>query len=177
LRVVKLGGLPDTVPSSNEGDNTLTALNNHQLLAAKRVAGSAPLLGAAALDLRTAIESVLSAAQGNPAIVIGQSRTGVDLNFAVGTPHGVVEALFDHVFKDDELVGRYRFFLVEKEATGNAKATEILTLLFDANHNATSDPLEQFDWNFRSSNPDYYTGIGTFLLNLLANIQATFHTY
>lgn len=156
----------------------MSAPNEMDLGAARRIAGSAVALSDAANAFRQALVDVCTASEGNRSLIhVAQSSTGIPLNFRLTTAYGQVEALFDHAFKDNTLVGRYRFFTVEKTATGDVEAIELWTVLFDANYNATWEPEENYGWTFMPR--DYQTPamMGRFALALLGRIQAQLKRY
>ena len=152
--------------------------NEMDMAAARRIAGSAAVLSEAAIAFRGALIEVCTSKNGNKSLIdVVESSTGIPLNFRLTTAHGQIESLFDHAFKDEQLVGRYRFFMVEKTATGNVEATEIWAVLFDANYNATWEPEANYSWTFMPGSYDTPAMIGRLALTLLAKIQASLPQY
>ncbi|KAE8756088.1 hypothetical protein FSO04_30755 [Paraburkholderia madseniana] len=149
-------------------------ISNSDLVYARRIAASAAGLSRAAIEFRSALKFVLDRADASSsglAFTIIDSRTDVVLNFGLSTVHGQVEALFDHVLKDNVLLGRYRFFTVEKDATGKGVAEEVWAILFNSNCAATWDTEGDFEWYFGDQDSSTPQMIGTFLLMLLAMLQ------
>lgn len=152
----------------------MPVISNSDLVHARRIAASAADLGRAAVEFRVALNAVLDRADASSSGVVFalvDSRTEVVLNFGLSTVHGQVEALFDHVMKDSVLLGRYRFFAVEKDATGKDVAEEFWAILFNSNCAATWDTEGDFEWYFGDHDSSTQQMIGTFLLMLLATLQ------
>ncbi|RDU95168.1 hypothetical protein DWV00_29670 [Trinickia dinghuensis] len=144
--------------------------------ATRRIAVSAVALSTVADTFRLTLADVTREAAGKLIDVV-PSNTGALRNFGLETALGQVEALFDHAFKDEQLVGRYRFFMVEKTATGDVEAREFWAVLFDANYNATWDPEANYGWTFMPGSYDTPAMMGRFALALLAKIQARIKKY
>jgi hypothetical protein len=142
-------------------------------------AGRAVALSVAAMELRSGFDEVVAMIGPRAALgfAISNSSTGVPLNFAVSTVHTPIEAVFDHAFKDGELVGRYRFFALQQMPSGKVLEAEVWTLLFDANCNATSEPGGPFDWSFRKGDSATEASLGKCLIHLLSKIQAALPRY
>jgi hypothetical protein len=153
--------------------------NEQEMRAAMRIAKAAAALTEAAQDFKAAVIAVADTEDARKSLELAvlDSRTREGLNFCLSTAHTPVEAIFDHAFKDDKLVGRYRFFAVQQAATGSVEATEIWTVLIDANCQATWEPNEPFAWHFTPHHHETATMMGHFVLTLLGKIQAKLTRY
>jgi hypothetical protein len=147
--------------------------NERDMNDAVRFAGSAAALSEAALDLKRTLLAVTQnpGPRNNLGLSILESKSGIVLNFGIATAHTPVEAVFDHAFKGDAIVGRYQFFTVKTSASGAMEASEVWTVLFDANCQATWDPKGDFEWSFRPGDPHAPVMAKHFLLTLLGTIQ------
>lgn len=145
----------------------------------RRIAFLAAPLSTAAMKFRAALDLLLRnpLPQSQLEISIDSSSTDVVLNFQIGTPHGVVEAIFDHAFLGGNLVGRYRFYLVEATPTREFSAREVWTMLFNEIGSATWDPGSDFEWNFMDDPRLMEVSMETFVLTLLSKIQARLDRY
>lgn len=154
-------------------------LNEQQNRDVRLHAGRAHALTMAAQELRRAFDEVIAIVEARNSLgfAISSSRTGVALNFGVATAHTPIEAIFDHAFKDGDLVGRYRFFAVQEMPSGDIHQQEVWAVLFDANSNATSEPEGPFDWSFRPGDSATEASIGKCLLMLLSKIQEALPRY
>jgi hypothetical protein len=110
-------------------------------------------------------------------IEVSRSISDIALNFRLGTAHGQLEAIVDHAFKDDQLVGRYRFYASDTTATDQIEACEIWTVLFDANCRATWEPEEDYRWSFTPGAYPTASMMWQFVLALLGKIQARLPRY
>ncbi|WP_152036594.1 hypothetical protein [Burkholderia pyrrocinia] len=157
----------------------MSRLSDIELAGAKKMAHKAIALSEAAMQFRAALAA--TATDSNAASTLGlfvrNSETNVVLNFALTTPHGSVEVVFDQALKGGELVGRFRFFLIETGPTREQRATEIWTILFTENGNATWDPPDAFAWNFMADALATEAYMGMAVLTLLAKLQKNVPAY
>jgi hypothetical protein len=168
-----------TISAGPLSETKMPAFNQEEMQQAKLHAGRAAGLSTAAAELRAGLNEVISmvGARASFSFAISDSRTDIPMNFAISTVHTPIEAVFDHAIKDGELVGRYRFFAVQKMPSGNVAETEVWTLLFDANCNATSEPNGPFDWSFRKGDSATEASLGACLIRVLSKIQAALPRY
>ncbi|WP_175034621.1 hypothetical protein [Burkholderia lata] len=143
---------------------------------ARAAAGAAPALSQVASDLIASLTE-LSNASATSMFSIHESSTNVGMNFRISTVHGQIEAIFDHAFKYDRLVGRYRFFAVQAMPGGVVSATEIWAVLFNPDHCATWEPDEDMSWHFQPGHRDASHFLGEFFFRLLSRQQVKLARY
>lgn len=144
----------------------------------QRIATKANRLSPVAIRIREALgRGIKAGICSSLSLSIHDSSTDVILNFAISTPHGMVECVFDQAFKDDELVGRYRFFAVEKLPGDQVLATEIWAILFTEDGEVTLDTSSSFDWSIDLNESATIRFIENFLVTLHAKLQANLPRY
>lgn len=156
----------------------MARLTPGELATTSNVAKSAAALGIAAAQFRSSLQAVTDTA-GARAIGLSfhDSETEVALNFRIGTAHGLVEALFDHAFRGNELIGRYRFFAMTTLATGDVAGEQVWEVLFRDDFTAFWEPTDLTGWYFGAGDPSAGGLAGEFLLTLVARLQARLPRY
>ncbi|VWC00996.1 hypothetical protein BLA6860_04832 [Burkholderia lata] len=144
---------------------------------ARVAVGAAPALSKVASDLVASLTELSNLPNATSMFSIHESSTNVGMNFRISTVHGQIEAVFDHAFKYDRLVGRYRFFAVQALPAGVVSSTEIWVVLFNSDHCATWEPDEDMDWHFQPGHRDAPQFLGEFVFRLLSRQQANLHRY
>ena len=89
----------------------------------------------------------------------------------------MVECVFDQAFKDDELVGRYRFFVIEKLPGDQVTATEVWAILFTEGSEVTLDTSTSFGWSIDINEAVTIKFVENFLITLHAKLQANLPRY
>lgn len=153
--------------------------DHHEIRETKIIASAAAPLSEAAGNLIAGLTQLANPTdpRAKSLFSVLRSSTNTGMSFRISTVHGQIEALFDHAFKGNTLVGRYRFFALQEVASAGTAAAEIWTVLFDANHNATWEPDEEFGWNFQPGGTDALPALGEFMLRLLSKQQASLSRY
>ncbi|KUY70837.1 hypothetical protein WS46_32190 [Burkholderia sp. RF4-BP95] len=89
----------------------------------------------------------------------------------------MVECVFDQAFKDDELVGRYRFFAVERLPGEQVVATEVWAILFTEGSEVALDTSGSFGWSIDINESVTMRFVENFLVTLHAKLQANLPRY
>lgn len=145
---------------------------------ARQVALSGNEIASSASVFRTALsEFVVSELCADLGLQLQDANSGTAEDFILRTPHGVIDALFDHAFKNGQLAGRYRFFVSDRASTPADTAKLIMTILVNRDRLAAFDPSEPFGWALDMGARNTQAMMGDFVLSLLAHQQATLTTY
>jgi len=144
----------------------------------QRIATKANQLSLVAIRIREALRRGIEAGIcSSLSSSLHDSSTDVVLNFAISTLHGMVECVFDQAFKDDELVGRYRFFVIEKLPGDQVTATEVWAILFTEGSEVTLDTSTSFGWSIDINEAVTIKFVENFLITLHAKLQANLPRY
>ncbi|WP_157649777.1 hypothetical protein [Burkholderia ubonensis] len=143
-----------------------------------RVAATAKCLSPVAIHIREALRRGIEAGIcSSLSLSFHDSSTDVALNFAISTPHGMVECVFDQAFKDDELVGRYRFFTIEALPSDRKVASEVWAILFTEGSEVTLDTSSSFAWSIDINESVTMKFVENCLVTLHAKLQANLPRY
>ncbi|KVN83401.1 hypothetical protein WJ67_04455 [Burkholderia ubonensis] len=89
----------------------------------------------------------------------------------------MVECVFDQAFKDDELVGRYRFFKIEALPSDRKVASEVWAILFTEGSEVTLDTSSSFAWSIDINESVTMKFVENCLVTLHAKLQANLPRY
>ncbi|WP_186039119.1 hypothetical protein [Burkholderia gladioli] len=156
----------------------MATIDNIEMDRARRMALAGAEIGRGALAFRTALaEFLVSEPCSDLSVQFRNGSSAVAEDFSLSTPHGVVDAVFDHALKNGHLVGRYRFFVTDRVPSSVNAAKTVMTILVNSNPMLTFDPLEPFEWPLNMGIRNTEIAMGTFILSLLFHQQAALAAY
>ena len=141
---------------------------------ASLIAAQGEQINAQAARFKRFVEKLLGDRQvtGDIVVNVSQVEKGAALDFTIDTSHAAIQAVFQHAFRDETLVGRYRFTFVSKDANGTTNTNEIWSLLLDGHGRATWSDAGEWDWSFDDNGGGFAVVTAReFLCTLLIQIQ------
>ncbi|MBB5420792.1 hypothetical protein [Paraburkholderia atlantica] len=125
-----------------------------------------------AAELKKAVQDyVAKPAAADLGVSLRDSDAHSALSFALDTPYGEVRAVFDHVMRDNAVLGRCSFKWLKDVAKSEPQVTDVWSFLFDTDSAATLGLDAHFTWTFFENAPGVENAIRTALLTLLAHIH------
>ncbi|WP_124076464.1 hypothetical protein [Burkholderia gladioli] len=156
----------------------MTRVSGIEMHRARQVALSGAGLSAVAVSFLKLLEDFLASGLcGDLGLQLRRASSSVAEDFSLNTPHGEIDAMFDHAFKGTKIVGRYRFFAMDRSLSSADASKTIMTILLDSNRMLAFDPHQPFEWELDMGPRHTQEVMSDFLLSLLAHQQATLTAY
>ncbi|MFD1556019.1 hypothetical protein ACFSHT_10340 [Paraburkholderia silviterrae] len=113
---------------------------------AKRFVQVSQRLDGASVILRNLFRACVKEARFADAYGFGLAASDVADDLRIECAHGQIRVVYDQVVRDQDLLGRFTFFLIRTDVLGEKRAEQVYGLLFNESRLATWNLTGDFEW-------------------------------